>query len=122
MDSIIIKGLRLTACHGVLEEEKQKPQPFVLDITLFLDLHRAGKTDALEDTVNYAEAVERITRIVCGKHCDLIEHLASRVAQMLLETYPLERVTVCLHKPKAPVEADFADIAVEITRAKEDYQ
>ena len=122
MDTILITGLCLMACHGVLPEEKQTPQPFVLDVTLYLDLHRAGRTDALEDTVNYAEAVEVITRVVRGESCQLIERVASRVAEALLKQYPLEQVTVRLHKPEAPVEAVFTDIAVEITRTKEEYR
>lgn len=122
MDKIEIKGLRLMACHGCLPEEQTTPQPFVLDVSLYRDLTRAGKTDALEDTVNYAEVVERITRTVCDVTCRLIERVASRVAEMLLKEYPLEIVTVRVHKPQAPVDADFSDISVEITRVRGEYK
>ena len=84
LDQIQIRGLRVYAYHGVKESEKEKGQPFELDITLWTDIRRAGATDRLEDTINYSEGV-----------------------------------TVCLKKPRAPIAADFAYVAVEITRWRE---
>ena len=52
MDKIYIRGLRVFAYHGVNIEEKEKGQPFVLDVTLEVDLSRAGQSDNLSDTVN----------------------------------------------------------------------
>ena len=92
----------------------------MLDIVLCLDLRRAGESDALEDTVNYAEAVELIRHTVCDTKNQLIERVAARVAKALLRQYPLTEVTVRLRKPQAPVDAVFADMAVEITRRRED--
>ena len=54
MDKIYIRGLRVYAYHGVKETEKEKGQPFELDITLEADLRRPGATDDLNDTVNYS--------------------------------------------------------------------
>ena len=50
----------------------------------------------------------------------LIERAASRVAEAILEEFPVEAVTVLLKKPRAPIAADFAYVAVEITRRRED--
>ena len=93
MDKIVIKGLRIFAYHGVNPEEKEKGQPFVLDITLYKDLSLPGATDDLNDTVNY-----------------------SRVAEAVLAEFPVREVTVRLKKPRAPIAGDFEYVAVEITR------
>jgi FolB domain-containing protein len=47
MDRIIIKGLTLNAHHGVLQDEKDNGQTFILDITASLDLTDARKSDDL---------------------------------------------------------------------------
>lgn len=53
LDQIQIRGLRVYAYHGVKDSEKEKGQPFELDITLWTDIRRPGASDRLEDTVNY---------------------------------------------------------------------
>ena len=116
MDKIVIKGLRIFAYHGVNPEEKEKGQPFVLDITLYKDLSRPGATDDLNDTVNYSRVAKTATRVMLAQKDDLIERAASRVAEAVLAEFPVREVTVRLKKPRAPIAGDFEYVAVEITR------
>lgn len=119
MDTITVRGLRVFAYHGVGEEEQRKGQPFVLDLTLYADLSRPGASDDLDDTVNYAAAVKCATRAMLAQKDRLIERAATRVADALLAAFPrLDGVTVCLHKPRAPIAADFDDVAVTLTRRR----
>ena len=84
-----------------------------------MDLTCAGETDRLEDTLNYAQAVETAIAAMTAVSYDLIERAASAVAQALLEKFPSQcEVTVRLSKPHAPVDATFRNIAVEITRTR----
>ncbi|MGN1060911.1 MAG: dihydroneopterin aldolase, partial [Candidatus Coproplasma sp.] len=55
MSAINIKGVKVSACHGVLESEKREPQPFVFDIAIDCDISAAALSDDVEQTVNYAE-------------------------------------------------------------------
>lgn len=116
MDKIVIKGLRIFAYHGVNPEEKEKGQPFVLDITLYKDLSLSGATDDLNDTVNYSRVAKTATRVMLAQKDDLIERAASRVAEAVLAEFPVREVTVRLKKPRAPIAGDFEYVAVEITR------
>lgn len=116
MDKIVIKGLRIFAYHGVNLEEKEKGQPFVLDITLYKDLSLPGATDDLNDTVNYSRVAKTATRVMLAQKDDLIERAASRVAEAVLAEFPVREVTVRLKKPRAPIAGDFEYVAVEITR------
>ncbi len=119
MDKIIIKGLRIYAYHGVNPEEKEKGQPFELDITMYLPLNIPGKTDNVEDTVSYAKAVKTIRRIFSEQKHDLLEKAASSVAESLLEEYPLiQKTVILLKKPRAPISADFEYVAVEISQER----
>ena len=116
MDKIVIKGMRVYAYHGVNPEEKEKGQPFILDLTLSADLSRAGCTDDLNDTVNYSHVAKTAIRVMGEQKDDLIERAATRVAEALLADFPVREVTVLLKKPRAPIAGDFDYVAVEITR------
>lgn len=120
MDKIYIKGLRVFAYHGVNPEEKVNGQLFELDITLSSDLRKAGKTDCLNDTVNYAKVIKLACATMLTEKNDLIERAATRVAEALLDGFPVQTVTVLLKKPEAPMKADFDYVGVEITRTRED--
>lgn len=118
MDKILIRGLRVFAYHGVNAEEKEKGQPFELDITLEADLRGPGKSDCLPDTINYSKACKLAVKIMLAQKDNLIERAAQRVADALLAEFPADAVTVLLKKPRAPIAADFDYVAVEITRRR----
>ncbi len=116
MDTIMIRGLRVYAYHGVKEEEKRKGQPFVLDIDVKADMKAACQSDDIADAINYSDVTKCATAAMLAEKNDLIERAAERVAQAILAAFPAEEVTVTLKKPRAPVGADFEYMAVSITR------
>ena len=121
MDRIYIKGLDVFAYHGVMSKEKRDGQRFVLDITLDCDLSRAGRTDRLEDTVDYTAVMDAAVQAMTENSYDLIERAASRTAEAILRAEEkVERVTLCLRKPEAPIDKIFDYVAVEITRERKD--
>ena len=121
MDRIYIKGLDVFAYHGVMPKEKRDGQRFVLDITLDCDLSRAGRTDRLEDTVDYTAVMDAAVQAMTENSYDLIERAASRTAEAILRAEAnVERVTLCLRKPEAPIDKIFDYVAVEITRERKD--
>lgn len=120
MDKILLKGLELFAYHGVNPEEKRDGQTFLLDVTLGVDLTRAGQTDDLNDTVNYAAVRKTIQRAFTGESYDLIERAAQVVCDAVLAEHPaVEEITLRLKKPQAPMNAVFDYVGVEITRRRE---
>lgn len=121
MDRIYIKGLDVFAYHGVMPKEKRDGQRFVLDITLDCDLSRAGRTDQLEDTVDYTAVMDAAVQAMTENSYDLIERAASRTAEAILRAEEkVEKVTLCLRKPEAPIDKIFDYVAVEITRERKD--
>ncbi len=119
MEKIYIKGLEIYAYHGVFPEEKEKGQPFVLDITLELEAGNACRTDELDNTVSYAEVCDTVEEVMLSKKCNLIEHAAQRVCDAILEGYPqVQAVEVLLKKPEAPVKQKIAYAAVELRRER----
>lgn len=108
-DRIRLTGISATACHGVLEHEKVQPQPFLVDIDVDCDLARAGRTDQLQWTINYAQIAQAAHGILTGPPVDLIEHLAERIAAETLTHPAAEAVEVTVHKPQAPAGVPFHD-------------
>lgn len=119
MDQILLQNVRLDARHGVHDFEKQNEQPFAFDIALSLDLTEAGKTDDLEKTVSYSDVYRILEDVVLGKSCNLIEHLAQRLCDSILDfSAQIEQVDVTVKKLQPPVEGRFDYMAVRISRRR----
>lgn len=118
VDHITLTGVRAFGYHGVYPDEKRDGQEFVVDATVMLPLARAAETDDVRDTVHYGELAERIAAVVSGEPVDLLEKLASRIADDVLTDERVEAVTVTVHKPSAPIPVPFGDVAVTITRGR----
>ncbi len=110
---IAVRGLRLEGRHGVLAEERLRSQPFVVDMDLAVDIGPAGRSDHLEDTLDYAAAAAVAAEVVGGPHRDLIERLAADIAAGLERRFPgrLLGGYVTVHKPEAPVGLPVADVS-----------
>ena len=118
-DRIEIRGLRVLGTHGVLPEERQRAQPFEIDLDVEVDLAPAGDTDDLADTVDYAGTVERVVDIVAGpRSYRLLETLAGVVASAALVDERVTSVTVGIRKLRPPVPSDLSSVGVRITRSR----
>lgn len=116
LDLIAVTGIRARGFHGVLEKERREGQTFVVDVTLGVRTAPAAASDALADTVDYAEVAVEVVRHVEGGPYDLIETLADRIAAACLARNGVHQVTVTVHKPDAPVGVPFDDVTVTIVR------
>ena len=121
MDRITVKNLKLFAYHGVNPEEKENGQTFYIDLTYYLDLKNACRSDDLADTVSYAKVVKIIQKVFTAQSYDLIERAAQVVCDALFEAFlPIQKIEITLKKPQAPVKAVFDYMAVSLTRTRND--
>ena len=115
MNRISIRGLEISACHGVLEKEKVNPQKFVFDLDLEVDFFSAINSDDLGGTVNYAEVCALIERVTKENTFNLIEKLALECAAQLLEKFgAVQKVTLTCNKPQAPLVQKFESVSVTV--------
>ncbi len=118
-DRILIRNLLLRAVIGVNEDERHSVQDVVLNITLETDTRTPGRTDRIEDAVNYRTIAKQIIAHVESSQYYLVEKLAAEVARICLAYPGVRRATVTVEKPGA---LRFADsVGVEITRTREDF-
>jgi dihydroneopterin aldolase / 2-amino-4-hydroxy-6-hydroxymethyldihydropteridine diphosphokinase len=115
-DRIVLQGVSARGTHGVMDFEKRDGQTFVVDVTMVCDLQRAGRTDDLAATVNYAEVADDVVARITGPSFDLIERLAEVIADDVLCHDLVESVEVVVHKPEAPVGHPFTDVQVRVER------
>lgn len=117
-DRITITGLRVRGRHGVFEHERRDGQDFVIDAVLWLDTAPAAAGDDLRLTADYGGLTSRLAAIVAGEPVNLIETLASRLAQACLSDPAVLETEITVHKPQAPVDQPVTDIAVTIRRGR----
>lgn len=118
-DELTVRGIECFGHHGVFEFERREGQTFVIDLTLGIDTAPAAASDDLRDTVDYGSLVTSVQAAVETDPVDLIETLAHRIAGVCLLDDRVEWASVTVHKPDAPIEATFADVALTITRKRE---
>jgi dihydroneopterin aldolase len=118
-DQIVLTGIHGFGYHGLFEQERKDGQDFFVDLTLAVDLKVASQSDAIADTVNYAEITDLVVEEITSNPVNLIEKLAVRIAERVLNQHvKVKSVTVTVHKPQAPVAAQLKDIAVVVTRSR----
>ncbi|MBC6794576.1 dihydroneopterin aldolase [Corynebacterium sp. LK28] len=133
-DRIELIGVEAFGHHGVFSQEKDAGQKFIVDMVVWTDFRAAADSDALEDTINYVQLADIAVNAVEGKGAqgtqgaqslqsqpqshDLIETLASRIADEIAELGGVYAVEVTVHKPEAPIAHPFADVRVVARRSK----
>ena len=118
LDRLAVRGLALHGHHGVFDFERRDGQEFVIDLVLGVDSSIAAASDDLQDTVDYGTLVDQVRSAVENDPVDLIETLAQRIADVCLRDARVADVEVTVHKPHAPIQATFNDVALTINRSR----
>jgi len=122
LDGITLTGLTVFGRHGVYDRERENGQDFVVDLRLHLALRAAAASDDVADTVHYGELAERVAAIVAGEPVNLLETLAVRIADAVLEDARVKIVEVTVHKPQAPIPLTFGDVSVTVQRVQHGHE
>ena len=118
-DAIELRGLRVAGIVGVLPQERDAAQPLELDLDVVLDVGPPGASDDLADTVDYGALCDIAERVVTTTRYQLLERLASHVADDLLAADArIDAVTVWVRKLRPPVAQQLETSGVRITRSR----
>lgn len=120
MDRILIDDLRVVTIVGALPHEREIAQPLRIDLSIGCDLHDAGRSDELADTVHYGLVCDRVADIVRESKDVLLERLAGKIADTVLEFDLVEEVDVTLTKLRPPLAQDVQSTAVRIVRSRKE--
>ena len=119
MDSpIIVQGIQFSGHCGVSPDERSKAQPLLVDLEVDCDNDLSTKTDRIHDTIDYAEMVDRVIDIGTQHHYCLVEALAERITQTLLDEFPALSVRIWLRKTTPPLTAKVDSVGIRLHRVR----
>jgi FolB domain-containing protein len=114
-DRIHIRDLVVRCIIGVFEHERTEKQEVIINVTMHVNLSRAGRSDKVKDTIDYKMVKKEILQKAEASEFFLVERLAEHIAEIVL-SHGVERVEVTVDKPGA---LRFArSVAVEISRTR----
>lgn len=120
MDKVIVKDLIARGIIGINDWEREKSQEIKINLILFGDLHPAGRSDQIEDCINYRTAAKKAQMHAETANRFTVEALAADIARICLEDPRVKKVIVRVEKPGA---VRFADsVGVEIERTQTDFE
>jgi FolB domain-containing protein len=116
MDKVIIKNLTARGIIGVNDWEREKPQEILINIILFGDLRKPGKTDDVEDSINYRTVAKQAQKL--AETCErlTVEALAADIAAVCLQLDSVQRAVVRVEKPGAVRFAESVGVEIERSR------
>jgi dihydroneopterin aldolase len=118
MDRIELQGMVFSGRHGVRPAEREQPQEFKVDVKLDTDLVAAGRSDRVEDTVDYRLVYRIVKEVIEGESVQLIETLAHRIAERVLDLKKVDAVSIRIAKqPESMRPIDAAAVKIRRTRA-----
>ncbi|MEM9036119.1 MAG: 2-amino-4-hydroxy-6-hydroxymethyldihydropteridine diphosphokinase [Actinomycetota bacterium] len=119
-DRIELRAIRAVGTIGVLPEEQARPQPFEIDLVLEVDARSAGRTDDLEQSVDYGVAIALAVKVIEQEETLLLERVATRITEEILGLARVDAVEVVVRKLRPPVPEDIASTGVRIRRTRAD--
>ena len=116
MDQVFITDLVARGILSIKDEEREKPQEIRINLVLFGDLAKAGKSDDLRDSVNYSTMAKKVLAHAETARRFTVEALAADLARLCLEEPGVQKVRVRVEKPGA---VRFSrSVGVEIERER----
>ena len=118
MNKIILENMEFHAFHGCLEFEQQLGNTFVVSISMELNTDQAGKTDNLDDTVNYKLVYDVVKREM-EIPSKLIEHVGQRILDSVFNEFPqIHGLEVKLSKLNPPLGNMVERVTIELNRKR----
>lgn len=119
-DRILIRDLLVRGIVGINDWEREKPQDILVNLDVFLDARRAGRSDDVDDSINYRTLAKDVIAYVEESSHYLVEALATRIARIAVVDHGAARVRVRVEKPGA---LRFAEsVGIEIERGAADFE
>lgn len=111
-NKIVISGLEVHAVIGVYAHEQLITQKLSIDLSFLVDIERAARHDALSDTHDYAKICEAVISFVRQTPCQLLETLAHKLAQHLINQFQLSALELSI--AKKPTDMPGVVVAVKL--------
>ena len=113
MDRVFIENLTVETVIGIFDWEREIRQAVSLDLEMDFDIRKAAESDSIEDTLDYKAVSKRLIHFIEASQFQLVETLAERCAEIVLDEFPVSRLTLKLSKPGAVRGSSAVGVIIE---------
>ncbi len=118
MGILRVKNMAFFGYHGVRPEERELGQRFEVDVEMAYEMARAAASDRVGDAINYQAVYEAVEAVVTGEAVHLLEALASRIAETVMERFPAQRAVIRVRKMHPPIPGFTGCAEVEVVKER----
>ena len=113
MDKVFIKDLEVEAVIGVYDWEREVRQLISINLEMNFNTKKAGRSDRIDDALNYKNISKCIIELTESSKSKLIESLAQKIAKTVLSEFPVSSVIVTVEKPGALRGSKSAGVTIK---------
>jgi len=113
MDIIFLKGLTIETVIGIYDWEREIRQTLVIDLEMATDIRKAAETDDIGHTLDYQAVSRRVMSFVEESSFQLVETLAEKITEILIQEFGVPWVRLTLNKRGAISGASDVGILIE---------
>lgn len=100
-DTIFLYELQVETTIGIWDWERKIRQLVSIDLEMGADIKRAAEKDSVESTLNYKAVAKRVQQFVLESEFRLVETLAEKIAELVLQEFEVPWIQVRVSKPRA---------------------
>jgi len=113
MDIVFIRDLQIETVIGIYDWERKVKQIISLDVDMATDIQKAANSDNIEDTLSYKTVAKRLIEFVEESEYELVEALAEKICEIILEEFDVPWVRLTLNKPGAVRGSKSVGVMIE---------
>jgi len=113
MDIVYIEDLRIETVIGIYDWEREIKQVVSIDLEMAADNRKAAATERIEDALNYKAVAKRLIQFVGESEFQLVETLAERIAEIVLDEFEVAWLRLKLGKPGAVTGSSEVGVIIE---------
>lgn len=113
MDIVYINELRIETVIGIYDWEREIRQIVSIDLEMAADNRKAAASESIDDALNYKAVAKRLIQFVEGSEFQLVETLAERIAEIVLDEFDVDWLRLKLGKPGAVTGSTEVGVVIE---------
>ena len=113
MDIVFIRDLQIETVIGIYDWERKIKQVISLDLEMATDIRKSAASDQIDDTLNYKAVAKRLISFVGDSQYQLVETLAEKICEIVMNEFAVPWVRLTLSKPGAVSGSKAVGVMIE---------
>lgn len=118
-DTIFLQNLKVDTIVGIWDWERKIRQTVSIDLEMGADIRRAAENDDIESTLNYKLVAKRVQQFVAVSEFKLVETMAQKIAEVVLQEFDVPWIQVRVSKPGAIRNAKNVGVLIRRESSRE---